>query len=69
LQVTESKREASQEVDERHPCLSYQHSNCLSHHTGNLMIGKLKGVVDSLGEDWIIVDVHGVGYQVQVKQI
>jgi len=28
------------------------------------MIGKLKGVVDSLGEDWIIVDVHGVGYQV-----
>ena len=28
------------------------------------MIGKLKGVVDSLGDDWIILDVHGVGYQV-----
>ena len=28
------------------------------------MIGKLKGVVDSYGEDWVIVDVHGVGYQV-----
>ena len=28
------------------------------------MIGKLKGVVDSLGDDWVIVDVGGVGYQV-----
>jgi len=28
------------------------------------MIGKLKGVVDSIGEDWVIMDVHGVGYQV-----
>lgn len=28
------------------------------------MIGKLTGVVDSFGEDWVIVDVHGVGYQV-----
>ena len=28
------------------------------------MIGKLKGVVDSVGEDWVIIDVHGVGYQV-----
>lgn len=28
------------------------------------MIGKLKGTVDSIGDDWIIVDVHGVGYQV-----
>jgi holliday junction DNA helicase RuvA len=26
------------------------------------MIGKLNGVVDSLGEDWVILDVHGVGY-------
>jgi len=26
------------------------------------MIGKLKGVIDSLGEDFIILDVHGVGY-------
>ncbi len=28
------------------------------------MIGKLKGVVDSYGEDLVILDVHGVGYQV-----
>ena len=28
------------------------------------MIGKLRGVVDSYGEDWVIVDVGGVGYQV-----
>jgi holliday junction DNA helicase RuvA len=28
------------------------------------MIGKLKGVVDSFGEDWVILDVHGVGYVV-----
>ncbi len=28
------------------------------------MIGKLKGVVDSIGEDFLILDVHGVGYVV-----
>ena len=28
------------------------------------MIGKLKGVVDSYGEDFIILDVQGVGYVV-----
>lgn len=28
------------------------------------MIGKLKGTVDSLGDDWAILDVHGVGYLV-----
>ena len=28
------------------------------------MIGKLKGIVDSFGEDYIILDVQGVGYQV-----
>jgi Holliday junction DNA helicase RuvA len=28
------------------------------------MIGKLKGVIDSYGEDFVIVDVGGVGYQV-----
>lgn len=26
------------------------------------MIGKLKGIVDSTGEDWVILDVGGVGY-------
>lgn len=28
------------------------------------MIGKLKGIIDSYGDDWVIVDVGGVGYQV-----
>lgn len=28
------------------------------------MIGKLKGVVDSYGADWVILDVQGVGYVV-----
>jgi len=28
------------------------------------MIGKLKGVIDSYGEDTVILDVHGVGYLV-----
>ena len=28
------------------------------------MIGKLRGVIDSHGQDWAIVDVGGVGYQV-----
>jgi Holliday junction DNA helicase RuvA len=29
------------------------------------MIGKLKGVIDSYGDDYVILDVGGVGYQVQ----
>ncbi len=29
------------------------------------MIGKLKGIVDSYGDDYVILDVGGVGYQVQ----
>jgi Holliday junction DNA helicase RuvA len=28
------------------------------------MIGKLRGVLDSAGKDWVIVDVGGVGYEV-----
>ncbi len=28
------------------------------------MIGKLKGIVDSYGEDYLLLDVQGVGYQV-----
>jgi holliday junction DNA helicase RuvA len=28
------------------------------------MIGKLRGIIDSYGEDWIILDVGGVGYVV-----
>ena len=28
------------------------------------MIGKLKGVIDSYGEDSVVVDVQGVGYLV-----
>ena len=29
------------------------------------MIGKLKGLIDSYGEDHVIIDVQGVGYVVQ----
>src|SRR5215471_16354981 len=29
-----------------------------------MMIGKLKGLIDSYGEDYVILDVGGVGYQV-----
>ncbi len=29
------------------------------------MIGKLKGLLDEVGEDWVILDVQGVGYHVQ----
>ncbi len=32
--------------------------------SGRVMIGKLKGIIDSYGEDYIILDVGGVGYQV-----
>ncbi|QUS41371.1 Holliday junction branch migration protein RuvA [Tardiphaga alba] len=28
------------------------------------MIGKLKGIIDSYGDDYVILDVQGVGYQV-----
>src|SRR6202008_1936214 len=28
------------------------------------MIGKLKGIIDSYGEDFVIIDVGGVGYAV-----
>ncbi len=28
------------------------------------MIAKLKGLVDSVGDDWAVIDVHGVGYLV-----
>ena len=28
------------------------------------MIGKLKGLIDSYGEDYVVLDVQGVGYLV-----
>lgn len=31
------------------------------------MIAKLRGIVDSFGEDWVIIDVNGVGYLVFVS--
>ncbi len=31
------------------------------------MIGKLTGIVDSVGEDWVILDVGGVGYMVHAS--
>jgi Holliday junction DNA helicase RuvA len=32
------------------------------------MIGKLRGVVDTYGEDHVVLDVHGVGYLVHCSQ-
>lgn len=31
------------------------------------MIGKLKGLVDAVGESYVVVDVNGVGYEVQAS--
>ena len=31
------------------------------------MIGKLKGLVDAVGESYVLVDVNGVGYEVQAS--
>lgn len=28
------------------------------------MIGKLKGIIDTIGEDWVLIDVNGVCYEV-----
>ena len=28
------------------------------------MIGKLRGVIDTYGDDFVVIDVHGVGYVV-----
>ena len=28
------------------------------------MIGKLTGIIESIGEDWVILDVNGVGYEI-----
>src|SRR5258707_8281433 len=37
---------------------------CLRQWDSARMIGKLKGIIDSYGEDFIVVDVGGVGYLV-----
>src|SRR5258708_11817600 len=37
---------------------------CLRQWDSARMIGKLKGIIDSYGEDFIVVDVNGVGYLV-----
>ncbi len=45
-------------------------TSCCKHEeygSSRALIAKLKGVVDSTGEDWAIVDVNGVGYLVQAS--
>lgn len=32
------------------------------------MIAKLKGIIDSIGEDWVVIDVGGVGYLVYASR-
>ena len=32
------------------------------------MIGKLQGLVDAIGESHAIIDVNGVGYEVQARR-
>jgi len=32
------------------------------------MIARLKGIVDSIGEDWVVIDVGGVGYLVYASR-
>src|SRR5215207_1067632 len=43
---------------------SFHSPPAVRHSPGTTMIGKLKGVIDSYGEDFIVVDVNGVGYLV-----
>src|SRR5438093_8289288 len=40
-------------------------SRCSKQWDKGRMIGKLKGIIDSYGEDFIVLDVNGVGYLVQ----
>ena len=42
----------------------HRQSAALKLKDGGAMIGKLKGIIDSYGEDFIVLDVQGVGYLV-----
>src|SRR5207248_7498088 len=46
-----------------HPCASPSERHVAAEGRRH-MIGKLKGLIDSYGEDFVILDVGGVGYQV-----
>ena len=46
-----------------HACASVRHAG--AHDGSRSMIGKLTGIVDSIAEDAVILDVGGVGYLVQ----
>src|SRR5262245_13916142 len=49
-------------------CASVRRRLARNHCMGQIgarMIGKLKGIIDSYGEDFIVLDVNGVGYLVQ----
>ena len=49
--------------DRHHACPSPRQRRAAA-EGGRAMIGKLKGLIDSYGEDYVILDVGGVGYQV-----
>ncbi len=42
----------------------HRQSTATAAEGGGTMIGKLKGLIDSYGEDYVLLDVGGVGYQV-----
>ena len=58
-----SRRRRRRAGDRDHPRASPPERDAAA-EGGRRMIGKLKGLIDSYGEDYVILDVGGVGYQV-----
>ncbi len=47
------------------PCASPRHGRAGPHTgKGRDMIARLKGIVEEIGDDWVVIDVAGVGYLV-----
>ena len=58
-----SARRRRRAGDRHHACASSRQRHPAA-ESGRGMIGKLKGLINSYGEDFVILDVGGVGYQV-----